>query len=157
MAQPPLAVPSDLAAWVGQDIPADDPRAEAVLSAASSLVRTEIPGQVHAAWAASDDTVPDTVRQVVVQVAARVWLNPAGAVSVQVGQVSRRWPDTAADGLYLTGSERSVLSRYRASAPGLATLSTTRGEHLASVYVPTAPEPAGYPFPWYAAGDPRVP
>jgi hypothetical protein len=92
------------------------------------------------------------VADIVVQVAARVWQNPTGAVSWTKGPFSERYSDATAQGLYLTDAEKSTLNRYRTAASGIGTLGVTRGD-LGSdtIYVPTGPEPAGYPFPWYAA------
>ena len=140
---PPVA---NLAAWVGQDIAPDDPRAGAVLSAATNLVH----GYAGKDWTTTE--APADVADIVVQVAARVWLNPSGAVSWTKGPFSERYSDNAANGLYLTDAEQTVLNRFRTVASGLGTLSVTRGEGVGdTIYVPTAPEPAGYPFPWYAA------
>lgn len=140
---PPVA---DLADWVGQTIASGDPRAAAVLSAASNLVQ----GYTGKDW--STDAAPADVVDVVIQVAARVWRNPTGAVSWTKGPFSERYRDDAADGLYLTESEMSVLNRFRTAASGLGTLSTTRGDGDShTIYVPTGPAPAGYDFPWYAA------
>lgn len=152
---PPLAAVSDLAAWVGASIDASDLRAGAVLSAASALARAE----TGRTWV--DDTgalveVPDDVSTVVVQVAARVWRNPNGTTSTRIGSLSLGFDSDIADGLYLTDTERTILGRYRTSgAPsGLGVLSTTRDEGYGRTeYVPTAPQPAGYPFPWYDADD----
>jgi hypothetical protein len=157
MALPALAAPADLAAWMGQDIPAGDARAWAVLSAASALVRAEA-GQTWVNNTNDLTGVPDEVAAIVVQVAARVWANPTGAVQWTKGPFSERYSDDAALGLYLTDAEKSALSRYRSAAPsGLGVLSTTRGDDYAdTVYVPTGPPPSGYPFPWYDADDPVV-
>lgn len=140
---PPVA---DLSAWVGQTIASDDSRAAAVLSAASNLVQ----GYTGKDWSAED--APADVADVVIQVAARVWRNPSGAIHWTKGPFSERYTEDASNGLYLTDAEMSVLNRFRTSASGLGTLSTTRGEAGAhTIYVPTGPEPSGYPFPWYAA------
>ena len=152
MALPPLADVDMLAAWVGQDV-LDPRRAEAVLSAASAVVRAEA-GQTWTDDAGAPLEVPDDVAAVVVQVAARVWHNPAGLQSVTVDDATRRWSDSGGAGLYLTDGERAILARYReAGAPsGLGVLSTTRGEEtLDTLYVPT--EPPGEPFPWYDARE----
>lgn len=142
----------DLAAWVGQDIPDSDPRAVAVLSAASSLVIGY--AEKTTEWVA-DVEVPGDVASIVVQVAARVWLNPGGLQSVTVDDATRRWFDGAANGLDLTDREKSILDRFRTNASGLGVLSTTREDpSTGTIYVPTSPPPAGYPFPWYDASDP---
>jgi len=151
MALPPLAAVSDLAAWVGRDIPDADPRAGAVLSAASAIVRSE----VDQTWVDDQGAlteVPDDVAVVVVQVAARVWLNPSGLESLTIDDATRRWSSSGPLGLHLTDSERAILAKYRTVGQprGIGVLSTTRGDDYGrTLYVPTAPEPSGYPFPWY--------
>lgn len=156
MALPPLAPVSDLAAWVGQTIESGDPRAEAVLSAASALVRSYA-GQTWTDEADALEDVPDVVAAVAVQVAARVWLNPNGAVSVTLDDGALRWAEATAAGLYLTDADKAVLGAYQehdTESFGLGTVSFAGGGVLDdTIYVPTAPAPAGYPFPWYDAED----
>lgn len=150
MALPPLALVDDLAAWVGQTIPSDDPRAGAVLSAASALVRSYA-GQT---WETGE--IPDDVASVTVQAAARVWLNPNGAVAAAIDDGSLRWSEASAAGLYLTDADKAVLGAYQEAgeASGLGTLSVAGGSLLDdTIYVPTGPPPSGYPFPWYSAED----
>lgn len=158
MALPPLASVSDLAAWVGRTIASDDPRAGAVLSHASTRVRT------YAGQAWVDDTtgalttVPDVVHDVVVRVAARAYRNPEDLDSVTLDDGTKRWGSVR--GLALTNEDREDLAAFRAisAAPqGIGVVSTTRGEELDStIYVPTGPAPSGYPFPWYDADDPFI-
>lgn len=144
---PPIG---DLAAWVGQDIAPSDPRAGAVLSAASNLV---------SAYAGKDWTTEDApadVADIVVQVAARVYLSPANTNvrNWTKGPFNEGYFDAAANGLYLTDEEKTALNRFRTVASGLGTLSVTRGEGAGStIYVPTGPPPSGYPFPWYDGTD----
>ena len=157
MAQPPLAAVSDLAAWVGQDIPAADPRAGAVLSAASALVR----GYTGQTWLKDDgslDDVPDDVNAVTVQVAARVWLNPGGLESATLDDATRRWGAAGGLGLRLTDADKEALAGHVTGTPAdLGTVSFTTGATpAATIYVPTGPPPSGDPFPWYAADDPNV-
>lgn len=121
---PPLT--SDLAAWVGQSIEDDDPRAGAVLSAATALVR----GYAGQEW---ETDVPDEVSAVVVQVAARVWNNPGGLVAETIDDYSRRFDESAASGLFLTDSEKSILSRYRTGTSGLWVQPITSGPLETSV------------------------
>lgn len=137
-----------LAAWVGQDIAPDDSRAAAVLSAASNLV------SAYAGKDWSTTEAPADVADIVIQVAARVYLSPANANVRQwtKGPFGEGYFDAAQNGLYLTDEEKTTLNRYRSIASGLGTLSTTRGEaNEGTIYVPTGPAPSGYPFPWYAA------
>lgn len=139
---------SSLAAWVGESIDDADPRAAAVLSAASNLV---------SAYAGRDWSVteaPADVADIVVQVAARVYLSPANSNvrNWNKGPFAEGYFDAAQNGLYLTDEEKTALNRFRSTASGLGTVSTTRGEGGGdTIYVPTGPEPSGYPFPWYAA------
>lgn len=153
MALPPLATVSDLAAWVGQEIPDADPRAGAVLSAASALVRS-FAGKT---WVVDGELAPDRpdiLAAVVVQVAGRVWVNPDGLTSVTIDDGTRRWETKS--GLRLTEDEKDALSPYAEVGPrGLGVLSTTRdGLGFGStIYVPTGPPPSGPPFPWYSAEE----
>jgi hypothetical protein len=138
-----------LEAWTGQAIstgPELD-RAEAVLLAASNRV---------AAYASKEwtDDVPDDVVDIVVQVAARVYLSPPNTNVRQwtKGPFGEGYFDAAQNGLYLTADEQAALGRFRTSPSGLGTLSVTREDASAgTIYVPTGPPPAGYDFPWYAA------
>lgn len=140
---PPIA---SLEAWVGNPIDADDARAAAVLSAATDLVR----GYANRAW--DDATTPDEVSVVVIQVAARVWRNPSGALSRSAGPFSETYAQDVAQGMFLSAGEQSILNRYRVTASGLNTVTTTREDpRTGTIYVPTGPPPSGYPFPWYAA------
>lgn len=158
MALPSLAAVSDLAAWVGQAIPDADPRAGAVLSHASTKVRS-FTGQT---WVDDTNTltdVPDAVAQVVVRVASRAWLNPEGLDSVTLDDGTKRWGSLR--GLVLTDEDRDDLSEFvpiGGRTQGFGVIATTRGDDPAfsTLYVPTAPEPSGEPFPWYDANDPLV-
>lgn len=153
MALPSLAQVGDLAAWVGKVIPPADPRAGAVLSHASNRVRTYC-GQTWVKEDESLDDVPDTVRDVVVRVAARVWWNKEELDSVTVDDGTKRWGSTR--GLVLTDEDREDLAPFRvAGTPrGMGILSTYRDDPATStIYVPTAPEPSGYPFPFLSSDD----
>lgn len=154
MALPPLATVSDLAAWVGREIPDNDPRAGAVLSAASALVRSHS-GQTWVDGSNALADVPDVIAAVVVQVAGRVWVNPSGLTSATIDDATRRWGEAGTAGLYLTPHEKDVLADYTIGGQSdLGTLSVTRGAiGMDTIYVPTAPEPSGPPFPWYASED----
>lgn len=156
MALPSLAPVSDLAAWVGQAIEPGDLRAGAVLSAASALVRAYA-GQNWVDENGDLADVPDVVAAVVVQAAARVWANPHGAVAAALDDGSLRWSEASASGLFLTDADKAVLDAYQepeAGSFGLGTVSLAGGSLTDStIYVPTGPPPAGYPFPWYSAED----
>lgn len=126
-----------------------------MLAGASALVRAE----TGLTWLndAGDALVdvPEEVAAIVVQVAARVWVNPQGLVSSPQGDLgSRQWASSASQGLYLTDAEKDTLSRYRAAGGrgGLFTVSSTRGECYGdTIYVPV--DGSENPFPWYP-GDP---
>lgn len=156
MALPPLAEVSDLAAWVGRTISDDDPRAGAVLSHASTRVRTYT-GQT---WVDDNNVledVPDAVAEVTVRVAARAWRNPEDLDSVTLDDGTKRWGSVR--GLVLTDEDREDLAEWRGDeAPaGIGVLGTYRDDWTDdTIYVPTGPAPSGYDFPWYAADDPFI-
>ena len=147
MAQPPFASVSDLAAWVGQEIPADNPRAAAVLMAASHAIVAEVGTQVAEDW----QTVPGDVGAIAVQVAARVWFNPQGLVSDSIDDYSRRWSESRESGIYLTAGERDLLSKYRTKPKGLWSLGTTRGDDYADQHIAVEGQPEA-PMPFLPPG-----
>jgi len=117
---PPVV--SDLESWTGQTISPDDLRADAVLSAATALVR----GYAGLAW--DDDSVPDEVHAVVVQIASRIWFNPQGLTSETIDDYTRRYGESVESaGLALTDSERVILGRYRTTGSGLWVQPITSG------------------------------
>jgi hypothetical protein len=156
MALPPLALVSDLAAWLGRDIDPGDGRAGAVLSHASTRVRA----YTRQTWVTEGgqlDEVPDAVAEVVVRIAGRVWRNPENLDSVTIDDGTKRWGSVR--GLALTDEDREDLDEFRAIGvpSGLGVVQTTRGEDwIDTLYVPTGPPPSGYDFPWYAADDPLL-
>ena len=155
MALPPLAEVSDLADWTGRSIDPSDPRAGAVLLRASALVRAYT-GQTWTNAGGDLQDVPEVVAGIVVQVAARVWMNPAGLSSITVDDATRRWGADGSGGLMLTDAEKAVLADYMdGGAPAdLGVVSFTRGPlGNGTVYVPTGPPPSGPPFPWYSSED----
>lgn len=149
MALPPLASVDALGAWTGLNIDPLDQRAKAVLSAASALVRNYT-GQTWVDDAGALSGVPDVAEAITVQVAARVWANPAGLTSITADDTTRRWGESGASGLYLTAQEKDALGAVMAGdAPlGIGTISVARGNVGSTGYVPTSP--SGPPFPWYA-------
>lgn len=118
----PLASTDQFADWLGVTLTGSDlTRADSILVAASSLVRSE----AGRTW--EDETVPDDVVAVVLQAAERKYRNPAGETQKTVGDVSVSYGNSAAVGLYLTDDEKIVVRRYRETASGgLWTLRTTR-------------------------------
>lgn len=148
MALPLLVTTSALEAWLGASFTQDDnARAEAVLSAVSSLVRSEA-GLTWVDDSGALTETPGEVQAVVLQVATRVWSNPNGVRQESIGSYSVSYDAPAATGLYLSPSERALLGRHRTNARGLWTLGTTRNDAYDTVWVPV--QGSENPFPWYA-------
>lgn len=125
-----IATLTDLEPWLTID---NEERAEAILAAASTLVRSRT-GQ---AWVDVDgvqlEVVEDddfeAVKTVVVQVALRVYQNPQGITQQATGPFSRSVAAWAALGLSLTEDEMAMLPVSPGSIrPALWTLATTRTE-----------------------------
>lgn len=113
----PLADIEDLAGWLGVEPQTLDPmRAISALNGASALVR-ERAGQ---SW--DDEPAPDFVRAITVQVAVRIWENPAGLESETAGAWTGRYGTSR-----LTAEESAILAGSRPSGAVLWGLSTTRG------------------------------
>ena len=123
-----IATVADLQEWITVD---NVTRAEAILAAASTLIRAKT-GQdwVDAAGVqltTVDDDDFEAVKTVVVQVALRVYQNPLGITQQSTGPFSRSVAAWSAFGLSLTPDERAMLPTTIDSArPGLWTLGTTR-------------------------------
>lgn len=126
-----IATLDDLEPWLTID---NEDRAEAILAAASTLVRSKT-GQ---AWVDADgvqledvdDDDFEAVKTVVVQVALRVYQNPLGVTQQATGPFSRSVAAWAALGLSLTEDEAAMLpSTIDGARPGLWTLPTTRSEN----------------------------
>ena len=150
MARTPLATPIALGDFLDDDIADEDPRAVSVLSIASNLVRA------YLGWAEDPAEVPDAVPGVVVDVAARVWINPGGLESDAVDDAQRRFGVQAHERFYLTAANKMMLDPLKARTGGLYTISVRDDRAHGTIYVPTAPKPSGDPFPWYAVDDPLV-
>lgn len=129
--EPPFAFADQLGAWVGEEIPTDDPRAVAVLTAASVLVQSYVGADVAAAW----EEAPADVKQVVIQSAARVWFNPQALENDAIDDYRRGWGKVPESGVYLTSGERDILSPYRSGPKGVWTLSTTRDDPTDDQYL----------------------
>lgn len=149
-ARAPLADPIDLGEFVDEAILADDRRAVSVLSIASNLVRA------YLRWTDDPDEIPAAVTDVVIDVAARVWINPAGLESDAVDDAQRRFGTQAHERFYLTAANKMMLDPLRARTGGLYTVSVRDEVAVRTIYVPTAPEPSGDPFPWYSTDDPLI-
>ena len=152
-ALPPLVSVAEFAAWVGESIPDNDPRALAYLAGASARVRS----YTGRTWVDPDTKqlldVPDDVATVVKQVAERKWRNPAGFVQETTGPFTVRYPDRPRDGLYLTEDEQAMLDPYKYN--GRRQLWTMRidghDDYLDTVFVDV--EGGGDPFPLYDRYD----
>lgn len=124
-----IATVDDLELWLGEDV-SNPVRADAILAAASTLVRT----RTGRSWVdadgepLSDVTAEDfdAVKTVVVQVAARVWLNPQGRTQQSAGPFSESIAAWASLGLSLTEAEIGMLPRNAETRPALWTMATTR-------------------------------
>lgn len=124
MALPPLVTLAEFGTWVGEDLTGDQ-QAAMILDAASALVRAE----ARRTWTDDSGTlvdVPEQVRTITLEVAARRWRNPEGYTSETDGDYTYRMDDAQAS-LYLTDIEREMLAAYRRPRSGLWTLPTTRG------------------------------
>lgn len=124
MALPPLASVAELEGWLG--ITASPvQRAEAILAAASTLVRTHS----GRSWVDADgepeealsETQLEAAKTVVLAVTGRVWRNPSGLTQEVVGPFSRSIAAWAAMGLELTDSEKQMIS-VSDGIPGLASI-----------------------------------
>lgn len=62
-------------------------------------------------------TIPDDLRAICVEMAARAWVNPRGLQSEQIGNYSARWGSTGVTGIGLDEMEEKVIMSYRA-VPG---------------------------------------
>lgn len=152
MALIPLATVADLSARANEDIEDTDLHAQSILSMASSVVR---------AYVGTDfvdvDPIPDGATQVTVDVAYRVWSNPDSLVRDGIDDAQRGWSErTASEGFYLTAANKLVLNSLRKprSNRGLWTLGVEKGDdYRDTVYVPTAPAPSGYPFPFLSTDE----
>lgn len=153
MAVTSLATIADLAVRVGETIPTDDAQAQWFLDTASGIIRTYTSRTWLLDGVLAD--VPDEVRRIAVEVAARVWLNPSGNTQETVGPFTERRPELFADGFFLTGTEKSTLSKYRGSGlGGLWTIQQVKGDAFdPTIHVPVFPQP-GEPLPWYTRDEP---
>jgi hypothetical protein len=130
MALPPLAEFEDFETWCSRAVP-NESRAEAILSAASTLVRTSTGRMwVDAAGDPEEDlteTQLDAAKTVVLQVSERVYFNPNGNTQESTGPFQRSVAAWYALGLVLTDEERQMLGPTE-TISGLGVISTTRGQ-----------------------------
>lgn len=141
MALPPLASLDDLEAWFSSSV--DPARAEAILSAASTLVRsTAGRAWVDAEGEPDDDlteTQIDAAHTVVLMVAARVYTNPNGVAQQTSGPFSKSVAAWAALGLELTDTEKGMLTVSVSGIPGLSSIrvvapAAARATHLSEAW-----------------------
>lgn len=173
----PLATFGDLDDLLDIEI-TDEDRAEALLAAASTLVRAHtgsawVDADGNLEWEDATDEklllVGDALSGVTVAAAGRAYLNPTGGTQKTVGDVSISYGSAAASGVYLTDDEKATLTRavgiYRGTtSPGLWTLSTTRlddadgptdlgvfDERTGTYYLGVTPD--GQDLPWLDVSD----
>lgn len=120
MALPSLASLQEFQEWHGSAV--DASRATAILSAASTLIRSST-GRV---WVDADGpesgmsaTAISAARTVCLIVAERVYTNPSGATQEQSGPYSRSVAAWAASGLTLRPEELAMLNQVSPGVPGL--------------------------------------
>jgi hypothetical protein len=156
VALPLLADVDALSDWMGVAI-TNDARAEAILAAASTLVRAHTGRTWVEADGSTEEDVTDLelerVRTVVVLVAERVWSNPRGITQQATGPFSQSVAAWSTFGLALTDPEKDMLPTDSSAKPALWTLGTTRSDELdvSSIYVDVVgtdePLPI-HPEPW---------
>ena len=136
----------DLRTHVGSEI--GDARALALVEDAVAIVRQH-PSVGDWTYAdGSDKPVPQILKTVTKQVAARMWRNPTGARQETTGPFSTTY--ASADVAALTDTEYQHLSRLGGESPsggGLWTLGTTRGELEVTDWRPV--EGGGDPVPMF--------
>lgn len=119
---------NDFKDWYGVKYTNDQhDQALSLLTTVTLRVQTE----VGSSWTESSD-IPDELRHLIIQVAARYWANPRGVVQESAGPYSARYSEQAAAGIYFTKTERQILARYRPRPTGIGTISTTRGDYSSS-------------------------
>ena len=127
MSLPTLASLSDLEERLGHSLPGEDlSSAQRLLRYASSLVRA----YAGLSWVDDDGQladVPGDVVDVVVEIVDRATKNPAGATQVLAGPFSRSFGADAAQRMYLSGSDKTILAAIPGRRAGLQVISTTRG------------------------------
>lgn len=123
MPAPSLATLDDLETWMGE--PVHVQRAEAILHAASTLIRTRT-GRVWVDDGGAEVGVTDlqiaALRSVCVSVAARVYRNPEGRRQEAAGPFSWSVAAWAAAGLTLTDEELGLLPTAPGTINGLSSV-----------------------------------
>ena len=151
MSTAPLASVTELADWLGEPIEADSvdaKRAGMVLNYASVLVR-EHTGQEWADDALLAGGIPEKVRMVTLQVAARGYSNPDSWGNERLDDWGAGGRPIEELGMYLTATEKAILAGFRPSqARGLGIVRLSRDVEVDGLtgHVPSA---GGPPVPWY--------
>lgn len=167
MALPAFAPVDSIEDWLGESV--EPVRAQALLDAASTLVRTEtgsawVDALGALMWLADDASeklqiIGQAFAHAVVSAAARAYTNPNGFIQEGTGPFSGTRHRDSGDGVFLTATEKRAITEavagYKGKThSGLWSLSTTRGDcYDDTIYVPTAPEPSGYPLPFLHPDD----
>ena len=157
MALLPLVGFEDFETWASRPV-SNKPRAEAIIAAASTLVRTHT-GRV---WVGADGEVEesatelqlDAVRTVVLQVVDRVYFNPSGNTQQATGPFSSSVSAWYSAGCYLTDDDKTQLPTSTSARPALWTQATTRCDNdIPDIYLevedstePIVHVPHGYPW-----------
>ena len=148
MALPALADVDLLAERLGSEVAdLDNGQAEMMLEYASALVRS-FAGRNWVDAHGNLSGVPESIPGVVVEVVSRAVNNPSGATQETTGPFTVSWGPNAAQRMYLTASDRSIIRRA-VQRPHVWTLGTTRGQ-IETGYVDVAgsdrPLPAATPW-----------
>ena len=146
----PLASVTELADWLGEPIEADSvdaKRAGMVLAYASVLVRDHTGRD----WAEeiSTDHLPEKVRMVTLQAAARGYSNPDSWGNERLDDWGAGGRPIEELGMYLTATEKAILGNFRprtVSGLGVIRLSRDPEPEGLTGYVPIVDGP---PIPWY--------
>lgn len=157
MALPLLVELSDFETWASRPV-SNPTRAEAIIAAASTLVRTHT-GRVwvDAAGEVEDgatDLQLDAVRSVVMQVVDRVYFNPNGNTQQATGPFSSSVADWYSLGMALSDDQKAQLPTSTNARPALWTQATTRSEYdIPDIYLDVQGQseqivhvPQGYPW-----------
>lgn len=157
MALPSLVELESFETWASRPV-SNGPRAEAILSAASTLVRTYTGRMwVDAAGDPEEDiteTQLDAARTVVLQLADRVYFNPNGDTQQSTGPFQRSVAAWYSSGLVLTEEDKEQLPLGTGARPALWTQATTRCENdVPDIYLDVQGQdeqivhvPRGYPW-----------
>ena len=124
MALPPLATLDELETWAGSSV--DPARAEAVLSAASTLIRSYT-GRMWVDAAGDPEATASVlhlqaVAEVTVRIAHRVYINPTGISQQAAGPFSHSVAAWAAAGMTLTDEDKGLLPNPVGGVNGLSSV-----------------------------------